>query len=48
MPLTLSYLELHISLSRGRRKHKAVIALVRNPKSKKRDPREQAEELGYA
>ena len=39
--------ELHISLSRGRWKRKQQFALVRNSKSKMRDPREQTEELGY-
>jgi len=41
------YPELHINLSRDRRKRRQHFALVRNPKSKKRDPREQTEELGY-
>ena len=41
------YHELHISLFRGRIKRRQHFALVRNPKSKKRDLREQTEELGY-
>ena len=41
------YHELHISLFRGRIKRRQHFALVRNPKRKKRYPREQIEELGY-
>jgi len=41
------YHELHISLFRGRIKRRQHFALVRNPKSKKRDPRKQTEELGH-
>ena len=37
----------HKSLSRGRRKRRQQFAMVRKPKSKKRDLREQTEELGY-
>ena len=48
MPSTFPYPELHISLSRGRRKRWQQFSLVRKPKSKKRDLREQTEELSYA